>query len=238
MNGFIAAIVWWQATEVDILTLLGNTGLLSRVVLVLLLLGSVWSWGVIISKLLLFRRIRSESESFWKIFNQGRTLVEVRTASEMLRFTPLVAVLDAGLAAMGHGSRSASPPESVQRQGQPNLNILERMMQRSAIAQLTRLEHRLPFLATTAAVAPFVGLLGTVWGVLTSFAGLANESVATLRAVAPGIAEALIATAFGLFAAIPAVVAYNHFVTELRNIGGQMDDLQAEVLTVAEKGAS
>src|SRR5262245_7378741 len=91
------------------------------------------------------------------------------------------------------------------------------------------------FLATTASVAPFVGLFGTVWGVMNSFAGLANASAATLRAVAPGIADALIATAFGLFAAIPAVMAYNHFVYQIRNIGNQLDDLQTELLALADK---
>jgi biopolymer transport protein TolQ len=108
------------------------------------------------------------------------------------------------------------------------------MMQRSATAEVTLLEARLTFLATTASVAPFIGLFGTVWGVLTSFMGLSNADTATLRAVGPGIAEALIATAFGLFAAIPAVIAYNQFVNKVRNIASQLDDLQAELLAIAE----
>jgi biopolymer transport protein TolQ len=108
------------------------------------------------------------------------------------------------------------------------------MMQRSATAEVTQLEARLTFLATTASVAPFIGLFGTVWGVLTSFMGLSNADTATLRAVGPGIAEALIATAFGLFAAIPAVIAYNQFVNKVRNIASQLDDLQAELLAIAE----
>ena len=94
------------------------------------------------------------------------------------------------------------------------------------------------FLATTASVAPFVGLFGTVWGVMTSFASLGNASAATLRAVAPGIADALIATAFGLFTAIPAVIAYNHFVYQLRNVGGQLDELQTELLSSASGDAA
>ena len=107
-------------------------------------------------------------------------------------------------------------------------------MQRTAAAQLTIIESRLTFLATTAAVTPFIGLFGTVWGVLISFRGLATASTATLRAVAPGIADALITTAFGLFAAIPAVIAYNQFVYRIRNVGGQLDDLQNELLGIAE----
>src|SRR5207245_10881512 len=91
------------------------------------------------------------------------------------------------------------------------------------------------FLATTASVAPFIGLFGTVWGVMTSFAGLANANTASIRAVAPGIADALIATAFGLFAAIPAGIAYNQFVYKIRNIARQLDDLQGEMRAIAER---
>jgi biopolymer transport protein TolQ len=115
------------------------------------------------------------------------------------------------------------------------VSTLQRTLQRAASAQLTLMESRLTFLATTASVTPFVGLFGTVWGVLTSFTGLANSDTASLRAVAPGIAEALIATAFGLFAAIPALVAYNHFVHQIRNLGGQLDDLQVEMLAIGER---
>jgi biopolymer transport protein TolQ len=118
-----------------------------------------------------------------------------------------------------------------------SIPVLQRTLQRAASAQLTRLEKRMTFLATTASVAPFIGLFGTVWGVMNAFAGLGNANVATLRAVAPGITEALITTAFGLFAAIPAVIGYNHFVYQLRNLGAQLDDLQAEILAIAERDA-
>jgi biopolymer transport protein TolQ len=100
---------------------------------------------------------------------------------------------------------------------------------------MTRLERHLTFLATTAAVAPFVGLFGTVWGVMTAFMGMANADRTTIQAVAPGIAEALIATAFGLFAAIPAVMAYNHFLQRIRIMGEGLDDLKAELVAVAEE---
>ena len=112
---------------------------------------------------------------------------------------------------------------------------IQRTVQRAAAAAVTELEKRMTFLATTASVAPFIGLFGTVWGVMTSFAGLANANSASLRAVAPGIADALIATAFGLFAAIPAVIAYNQFVYQIRNLSGQLDDLQNEMLAEAER---
>ncbi|PYS42993.1 MAG: hypothetical protein DMG14_02205 [Acidobacteria bacterium] len=198
---------------------LRQTTPVTRFVLAVLLIFSVWSWAIILSKALVLRKIRRESETFWKIFRRGKTLSEISTALETLRFTPLVPVFNA----------------AAEKSGTVSAGALQRAVQRAAAAQLTRLEKRMNFLATTASVAPFIGLFGTVWGVMTSFAGLANANTATLRAVAPGIADALIATAFGLFAAIPAVIAYNHFVYQIRNLGGQMDDLQMEILAAVEE---
>ena len=201
---------------------LRQTTLVTRFVLAVLLIFSVWSWGIILSKTLLLRKINRESETFWKIFRRGKSVSEISTALEALRFTPLVPVFNAG----------------AEKSATASAGALHRIVQRAAAAQITRLEKRMTFLATTASVSPFVGLFGTVWGVMTSFAGLANANTATLRAVAPGIADALVATAFGLFAAIPAVIAYNHFVYQIRNLGGQLDDLQVEMLANAEERTS
>jgi biopolymer transport protein TolQ len=209
-------------SEIGLVSMLQETGLTSKIVLSILLILSVWSWGIILAKALLLRRVRSESDTFWRIFRKGKNLSEIGTAVEALRFTPLVAVFNSGAPLAAKKSL--------------NTNTLERVMQRTATSQLTSLERRLTFLATTASAAPFVGLFGTVVGVLTSFLDLSNAESASLKAVGPGIAEALLATAFGLFAAIPAVVAYNQFVYRLRNIGGQLDDLQAEMLNIAEDG--
>jgi biopolymer transport protein TolQ len=204
--------------ELDLIALLRTTSPVTRFVLAILVIFSIWSWGIILSKALLLRKIRRETEVFWKIFRKAKNLSEVSTAAVTLRFTPLVPVFNSAAEA-----RSANPTK------------LQRRLQRSATAQLTLLEKRMTFLATTASVAPFVGLFGTVWGVMTSFAGLANANVATLRAVAPGIADALIATAFGLFAAIPALIAYNQFTFQIRNLGGELDDLQLEMLALTEQ---
>ena len=206
--------------EMDLITLLRTTTPVTRLVLVVLLIFSVWSWGIIFSKALLLRKIRKETELFWKIFRKGQTVSEISTAAETLRFTPLVPLFNSGAELKNPGINPAR---------------LQRKLARAASAQMTQLEKRMTFLATTASVAPFVGLFGTVWGVMTSFAGLASANVATLRAVAPGIADALIATAFGLFASIPALIAYNQFVHQIRNLGGEMDDLQVEMLAIAEK---
>src|SRR5436190_1238151 len=207
-------------SDVGLLSMLQRTGPVSKVVLFILLVFSVWSWGIILSKALLFRKVRAESDAFWRIFKKGQNLSEIGTACEVLRFTPLVPVFN-----------SAAP---LIAKKSPNTNALQRVMQRSSSTQLGLLENRLIFLATTAAAAPFIGLFGTVVGVLIAFWQLSMAETATLKAVGPGIAEALFATAFGLAAAIPAVIAYNSFVYRLRNIGGELDDLQSEMLGIAE----
>jgi biopolymer transport protein TolQ len=208
-----------KVNDINLIEVLRQTTTVTRFVLVILLIFSVWSWAIILSKLLLLRKINRESETFWKIFRRGRTLSEISTALETLRFTPLVPVFNA----------------AAEKSGRASASVLQRVVQRVSSTELTRLEKRMNFLATTASVAPFIGLFGTVWGVMTSFAGLANANTASLRAVAPGIADALVATAFGLFAAIPALIAYNHFVYQIRNLGGQLDELQTEILAATEE---
>jgi biopolymer transport protein TolQ len=222
--------------EIDLIGLLRTTSPVTRFVLLILLVFSVWSWGIILSKALLLRKINRESETFWKIFRKGQSLSEISTAAETLHFTPLAPVFNSGAEMLQpHAGKPQSQGNLALKSVAASAATLQRTLQRAAAAQITQLERRMTFLATTASVAPFVGLFGTVWGVMISFAGLANANVATLRAVAPGIADALIATAFGLFAAIPALVAYNQFVHQIRNLGGQLDDLQVELLSIAER---
>ena len=222
--------------DISLIELLRNTGPVNRLILLVLLMFSVWSWGIILSKVMHFKKVRHESELFWKIFRKGQSLSEIATACETLRFTPLVPVFNAGADLLQPGqSRSVGQGSLALKTASISVATLQRALTRASAAQLTALESRMTFLATTASVTPFIGLLGTVWGVMRSFTGLGATNVATLRAVAPGIAEALIATAFGLFAAIPAVIAYNHFVYQLRNLGGELDDLQVEMLANAER---
>ena len=223
--------------ELNLLEVLRQTTTITRFVLAILLIFSMWSWGIIFSKALLLRKIKKESETFWKVFRRGQSLSEIRTACEALRFTPLVPVFGAGADLLMPMPGKLQSQGSLALKASTGISVatVQRIVQRAAAAQLTVLEKRMTFLATTASVAPFIGLFGTVWGVMTSFAGLANANTATLRAVAPGIADALIATAFGLFAAIPAVIAYNQFVYQIRNLGGQLDDLQNEIIATAER---
>jgi biopolymer transport protein TolQ len=204
---------------IDVIEILRHASPVTYAILAILLLFSVWSWGIILSKALLFGKINKEADQFWRIFRRGKNVSEISTALEALHFTPLVQVFQA----------------AAERSGKASARTLQLTVQRTAAAQLTRLENRLNFLATTASVTPFIGLLGTVWGVMTSFTALGNVETASLKAVAPGMAEALIATAAGLFAAIPAVIAYNSFVYKLRNLSGQLDELQAELLASVEE---
>ena len=227
----LSGIAILQVGGADVMRLLLETGPLARIVLLILLLFSIASWGVILSKGLMIRQIRGESEVFWRIFRKAHGLSEISTACETLRVTPLVPVFNAGYEMIGPVSPDGSGvPTKV-----PSAATIERALQRAASAQLTELEARMTFLATTAAVTPFIGLFGTVLGVIGAFAGLAAANVSTVQSVAPGIAEALIATAAGLFAAIPAVVAYNHFVAAIRSLAAQIDDLQAEFMALAER---
>ena len=228
----LSGIAILQVGGADVMRLLLETGPLARIVLLILLLFSIASWGVILSKGLMIRQIRGESEVFWRIFRKAHGLSEISTACETLRVTPLVPVFNAGYEMIGPVSRAdgSGVPTKV-----PSAATIERALQRAASAQLTELEARMTFLATTAAVTPFIGLFGTVLGVIGAFAGLAAANVSTVQSVAPGIAEALIATAAGLFAAIPAVVAYNHFVAAIRSLAAQIDDLQAEFMALAER---
>ena len=175
--------------ELNLLDVLRQTTTVTRFVLAILLIFSVWSWGIIFSKALLLRKIRKESETFWKVFRRGQNLSEIRTACETLRFTPLVPVLTAGVDLLLPASgRVHSQGSLALKTSTVNVATIQRTVQRAAAGQLTELEKRMTFLATTASVAPFIGLFGTVWGVMTSFAGLAmriRQLSARLRRVLP-----------------------------------------------------
>jgi len=203
--------------QLDLYQVLEQTSPFTRAILVILVIVSIWSWGIILSKTLLLRKINRESETFWKIFRRGKSLSEVSTACEALRFTPLVPVFNAAI---------ERPTSSV--------GALQRIVQRASAAQMTRLERRMNFLATTASVAPFVGLFGTVWGVMETFSGIGIANAASLNAMAPGVAAALLATVAGLSVAIPAMFAYNYMVTTIRAITQELDGFSNEYATQLE----
>jgi biopolymer transport protein TolQ len=206
----------------EIVTMVRQTGAVAQVVLLTLLIFSVMSWSIILSKWASLRRARTQSGRFMRAFRKAHRLQDVSAVSEQFKPSPLVAVFD-------------NAYDEYRRQGEQNLPAVQRAAQIASSEELTRLERRLPWLATTGAVSPFIGLFGTVWGIIDAFYGLGNSASATLSAVAPGISEALITTAAGLLAAIPAVIAYNIFTNRMREFGARMDDFSLELVNMIER---
>jgi biopolymer transport protein TolQ len=206
-----------------------NSGPVAFAVLVLLLLASIFSWTIMLSKWSSFRRAQMQGQRFVRAFRKSSRLSEVAAIADQFRPSPLVAVFN-------------EIHDEYQRQnggrGLPrNPVALERAAQTASSEALTAMESRMTWLATIAAIAPFIGLFGTVWGIIDAFHGLGVAGTATLRAVAPGISEALITTAAGLAVAIPAVVGYNQLTARLREFGSRMDDFGRELLNAIENAA-
>jgi biopolymer transport protein TolQ len=211
----------------EIVDLVQETGAVAKVVLLLLLAFSVISWAIILSKWNLLRRAKVQSGRFVRAFRKAQRLQDVAAVAEQFRPSPLVGIFEGGI-------------EEYKRQvGNTgllsNTVAVQRAMQISASEELTRFERNLPWLAITGAVTPFVGLFGTVWGIIDAFHGLGTAGAATLRAVAPGISEALITTAAGLAAAIPAVIAYNLIGSSIRDFAARGDDFALEMLNAVER---
>jgi len=210
-----------------IVDMVRNSGPVAIAVLVLLLIASLYSWAVILGKSSVFRRARTQSRRFMRAFRKANRLQEIAAVSEQFKPSPLVAVFDEVYDTYRRQTGGFGPPKSI--------TALERTAQAAASESLTVLERRLTWLATIGAVAPFVGLFGTVMGIVDAFHGLGTEGAATLRAVAPGVSEALITTAAGLIVAIPAVIAYNQFTASLREFASRMDDFSRELLNSFEE---
>ena len=217
--------ITWQGAVPNIIS---QTGLVARVVLVLLFIFSLFSWAIIYSKWQRFKKLQVEGEAFLRAFHKAHRLADMSVVGENFRSSPLKEIFDAGYREVSGqvgnpGGRLLNP------------KAVERALQIASSQQLSRLERNLSWLATTGAVAPFIGLFGTVWGIMNAFMGLGAAGAASLRAVGPGIAEALVATAAGLFVAIPAVIAFNQFLSKLREMGNLMDNFSLEFLNVAER---
>jgi len=211
----------------EISGLIESSGLVAKAVLVILLAFSLISWAIIFSKWGLFRRARAQSNRFMRMFRKSERLQDVAAVADQFRPSPLIAVFEGA-----YNELRKQAPQPIR------LGALQRAIQVAASEELTHLESRLPWLATTGAVTPFIGLFGTVWGIMHAFRGLSNVAQATLAAVAPGIAEALVATAIGLFAAIPAVVAYNRFADQVTRLELRFDAFIEEFSTILQRHAA
>ena len=214
----------------EIANLVLQSGPVAKAVLVILLVFSLFSWAIVLSKWGRFNRARRQSGRFIRSFRKAMRLADVASAAHQYSPSPLIAVFEGGY---DEYRRQLGNPGG----GIRSLNSIQRAMQIATSEELTRLERQLPWLATTGAVTPFIGLFGTVWGIIDAFHGLGTAGAATLRAVAPGISEALITTAAGLAAAIPAVIFYNIFTNHLREFGSRMDDFALEMLNTLENAS-
>src|ERR1700691_1566542 len=213
----------------EILDLLSSTGPVAKFVLLTLLAFSLISWAIILTKWSLLRRARLQSGRFLRAFRKAQRMQDVAAVADQFRPSPLVGVFEGGfqeykrqLAAHGATLRS--------------LSAVQRGMQIGASEEIPRLERNVPWLAITAAVTPFIGLFGTVWGIIDAFHGLGTAGGATLPALAPGVSEALITTAAVLATAIPAVIAYNLVGSSIREFAARSDDFTLEVLNAVEHG--
>ncbi len=213
--------------DVDFLQLVRTSGIIPNAVMGLLALASLLSWTVILSKWVMLRGAQKSNRRFLRAFRKATRLDAVAAASEQFRAAPLVGVFDFGYSEV---CRQMAAKSRISNQAS-----LERTLQLGISEEISRLERNMNWLATIASVSPFIGLFGTVTGIIDAFQGLGLSGNTSLRAVGPGIAGALLATAMGLFAAIPASIFYNLFGNRIREIGARMDDFSLEFLNLTER---
>lgn len=206
------------------------TGWVGKAVLGTLLIFSIASWATTFVVWQRFQGAQRASRRFVAVFRRAKRLAEVQTGVASLKQSPLV-----GLFRAGYAEIEAQIAHADGRQTIRSLDSVERSLVRASRIESSRLSRLVPVLATTAGATPFIGLFGTVWGIMGAFANIGTMGTTSITAVAPGISEALINTAAGLFAAIPALIAYNYFVQQLRRARGEMEDFTLEFLNLTER---
>ena len=231
------------SSSTSIVRLVRESNPISQGVLVLLLLLSIISWGIILYKLWTYRGANKHTAQFLEVFRRSSKFSEVQAVCRSLGDSPLVGLFQSGYAELTAQLRQAAPdasngPNPRPPAGRPTLKSLtavDRALMRASVVEINKLERRVSFLATTASIAPFVGLFGTVWGIIIAFDRISQTGSTNLAVVAPGIADALIATGAGLFAAIPAVYFYNLLSQRVKLFASEMDDFAMEFLNIAER---
>ncbi|MGE3178901.1 MAG: MotA/TolQ/ExbB proton channel family protein [Vicinamibacterales bacterium] len=230
-----------EDTSTSIVRLIADSSPISKVILLALALFSIVSWSVILYKLWTFQRAARQSASFLDVFRRSSKFSEVQAVCRSLNDSPLVGLFQAGYTELTAQLRQpgaadvGSAPTGAARPVLKSLAAVDRALMRASTIEINKLEKRIPFLATTASIAPFVGLFGTVWGIMAAFQGIGQTGSTNLGVVAPGIAEALVATAAGLFAAIPAVYFYNSLSNSVKLFASDMDDFAMEFLNIVER---
>ncbi len=241
----ITVLLLQAAPEADapfggsLLGMILRSGVFAQSILLLLLAFSLLSWTIILRKWLTLRHVRQKNQEFADFFRKSDRLSEIHSASEHYTGSPLSGIFSSAyheLNAQIQALKGHNPEAPVL--SERNIAGIQRALQRASASELSLLERHVSWLATTGSVTPFIGLLGTVVGIINAFLGLGLEKTTSIQAVAPGISEALVATAAGLFAAIPAVIAYNHFISGIKDIAADMDDFSSEFLNLVERSFS
>jgi biopolymer transport protein TolQ len=230
-------------SEIDIIQVLSHAGLMVRFVLLILLFFSVTSWAIIIIKWRYIRKAYKESNRFIEYFWKSRDLASAYTKAKQLTGCPIARIFRVGYVELKKVSQSGRTAGlGVASETAPSLtgrisggDNVKRALRRAINSETTRMTQMVPFLATTGNTTPFIGLFGTVWGIMNSFAGIGQRGSASLAVVAPGISEALIATAAGLAVAIPAVIAFNHFMQKIKVIESDLISFSADLLNIIER---
>ena len=232
----LAAGAVTQPPSTSAFDLVLHAGWVAKLVLLLLLLSSLYSWAIIFLKSRLMKSALNETQEFLNLFWYGKDFEEVFAKSEHLNKSPVANVFRAGYKEMK--KITMLEDKNPQKQSQiltGGIDNIQRALNRTTTQELSLLEKYTSFLATIGSAAPFVGLLGTVWGIMDSFQNIGATGNANLAVVAPGISEALIATAAGLIAAIPAVVAYNFFVGKIKNLTNEMDNFSQDFINIIQR---
>jgi biopolymer transport protein TolQ len=233
------------AYQVDIIQMITGAGLMVQLVLLLLLFFSVTSWAIILIKLRYLRRAFRESAIFTDFFWKSRDLSAAFTKAKQLRGSPVARIFRIGYVELKNLTQAGIPINPSAKAGGPadasfsngftGIDNIKRALRRSITAETTRMVQMVPFLATTGNTTPFIGLFGTVWGIMNSFHGIGQRGSANLAVVAPGISEALIATAAGLAVAIPAVIAFNFFMQKIRTVESELQNFASDFLNIIER---
>ena len=235
--------------QLDIVHMISNAGPMVQFVMLLLLFFSIMSWAIILIKYRYIRKAFKESAEFTEFFWKSRDLSNAFAKAKQLHGSPLARIFRIGYVELKKTSQSAAPAsqpgEPVKKPGGNQSMALDtrftgtdnvqRALRRAIATEMTRMTQMVPFLATTGNTAPFIGLFGTVWGIMNSFVGIGQKGSANLAVVAPGISEALVATAAGLAAAIPAVIAFNFFMSKIRVVESELQSFSADFLNIIER---
>ena len=217
--------------SINILKLVSDADFVVKLILLALLFFSVFSWAIIIFKRKMIKSAFRQSDKFLETFRKSKSLPDVSEAARKYKSSPLAIIFLAGFKELAYQTKSSV---SNGWSGEKT-DSLNRALLKASNGEVARLEKMMFFLATTGSVSPFIGLFGTVWGIMIAFERIGALRSASLQVVAPGIAEALIATAVGLFAAVPAVIAYNYFLGRIKDLISDMEDFSLEFLSIAER---